>query len=178
MSATTGLAASQFRALGITVGALYAFFTVRGVLTRLSLRAEVAWEPTVISVLAWTPGVLALFAFVGNRIDLGRRALVAAAITYPLAVLLWPIVAVRDAGARVDFWIHSMPGLAAIARKRKLISVCDNTFASPWIQRPRDQEQQKYRQSDSWDYSFTWGVGLRDYAAELLGDESFTTGFP
>jgi cystathionine gamma-lyase len=26
--------------------------------------------------------------------------------------------------------------LAAIARKHKLISVCDNTFASPWIQRP------------------------------------------
>jgi cystathionine gamma-lyase len=25
---------------------------------------------------------------------------------------------------------------AAIARRRKLISVCDNTFASPWIQRP------------------------------------------
>jgi cystathionine gamma-lyase len=26
--------------------------------------------------------------------------------------------------------------VAAIARKRKLISVCDNTFASPWVQRP------------------------------------------
>ena len=26
--------------------------------------------------------------------------------------------------------------IAEVARKRKLISVCDNTFASPWIQRP------------------------------------------
>jgi cystathionine gamma-lyase len=28
--------------------------------------------------------------------------------------------------------------VAAIARRRKLLSVCDNTFASPWIQRPLD----------------------------------------
>ena len=29
-----------------------------------------------------------------------------------------------------------LEAIAAIARRRKLISVCDNTFASPWIQRP------------------------------------------
>ena len=29
-----------------------------------------------------------------------------------------------------------LEAVAAIARKHKLISVCDNTFASPWIQRP------------------------------------------
>ncbi|HKU45509.1 MAG TPA: PLP-dependent aspartate aminotransferase family protein [Burkholderiales bacterium] len=29
-----------------------------------------------------------------------------------------------------------LEAIAAIARKRKLISVCDNTFASPWVQRP------------------------------------------
>ena len=32
--------------------------------------------------------------------------------------------------------IVDLEAIAAIARKRKLISVCDNTFASPWIQRP------------------------------------------
>ena len=32
--------------------------------------------------------------------------------------------------------IVDLAAIAAIARKRKLISVCDNTFASPWIQRP------------------------------------------
>ena len=32
--------------------------------------------------------------------------------------------------------IVELEAIAAIARKRKLISVCDNTFASPWIQRP------------------------------------------
>ena len=32
--------------------------------------------------------------------------------------------------------IVDLEAVAAIARKRKLISVCDNTFASPWIQRP------------------------------------------
>ncbi len=32
--------------------------------------------------------------------------------------------------------IVDLEALAAIARKHKLISVCDNTFASPWIQRP------------------------------------------
>jgi cystathionine gamma-lyase len=32
--------------------------------------------------------------------------------------------------------ICDLEAVAAIARKRKLISVCDNTFASPWIQRP------------------------------------------
>src|SRR5512132_1334558 len=29
-----------------------------------------------------------------------------------------------------------LEAIAKIARKRKLISVCDNTFATPWIQRP------------------------------------------
>ena len=32
--------------------------------------------------------------------------------------------------------IVDLEAAAAIARKHKLISVCDNTFASPWIQRP------------------------------------------
>ena len=32
--------------------------------------------------------------------------------------------------------IVDLAAIAAIARKHKLISVCDNTFASPWIQRP------------------------------------------
>ena len=32
--------------------------------------------------------------------------------------------------------IVDLEAVAAIARERKLISVCDNTFASPWIQRP------------------------------------------
>ena len=32
--------------------------------------------------------------------------------------------------------IVDLEAVAAIARRRKLISVCDNTFASPWIQRP------------------------------------------
>lgn len=114
MNAAAGLAASQFRALGITIGALYAFFTLRGVVTGLSLRTAVAWEPTLLSALAWAPGVLALPAFTAKRLLLGRMCLLVAAITYPVTVLLWPLVAVRDAGARVDFWIHGMPALAAI----------------------------------------------------------------
>jgi cystathionine gamma-lyase len=32
--------------------------------------------------------------------------------------------------------IVDLAAVAAVARKRNLISVCDNTFASPWIQRP------------------------------------------
>jgi cystathionine gamma-lyase len=32
--------------------------------------------------------------------------------------------------------IVDLEAVAALARKHKLISVCDNTFASPWIQRP------------------------------------------
>ena len=32
--------------------------------------------------------------------------------------------------------IVDLEAIAAIARKRNLIAVCDNTFASPWIQRP------------------------------------------
>ena len=32
--------------------------------------------------------------------------------------------------------VVDLEAIAAVARKRKLISVCDNTFASPWIQRP------------------------------------------
>jgi cystathionine gamma-lyase len=32
--------------------------------------------------------------------------------------------------------IVDLEAVAAVARRRKLVSVCDNTFASPWIQRP------------------------------------------
>ena len=32
--------------------------------------------------------------------------------------------------------IVDLKAIAALARRHKLISVCDNTFASPWIQRP------------------------------------------
>ncbi|MCD6043503.1 MAG: cystathionine beta-lyase, partial [Burkholderiales bacterium] len=32
--------------------------------------------------------------------------------------------------------IVDLEAIAAVARTRKLVSVCDNTFASPWIQRP------------------------------------------
>ena len=32
--------------------------------------------------------------------------------------------------------IVDLEAVAAIARKRRLVAVCDNTFASPWIQRP------------------------------------------
>ena len=32
--------------------------------------------------------------------------------------------------------VVDLEAIAAIARRHKLISVCDNTFASPWIQRP------------------------------------------
>jgi cystathionine gamma-lyase len=32
--------------------------------------------------------------------------------------------------------VVDLEAIAAVARKRRLISVCDNTFASPWIQRP------------------------------------------
>jgi len=32
--------------------------------------------------------------------------------------------------------IVDLEAIAAVAKKHKLISVCDNTFASPWIQRP------------------------------------------
>ena len=32
--------------------------------------------------------------------------------------------------------LADLQALAAVARKRGLISVCDNTFASPWVQRP------------------------------------------
>jgi cystathionine gamma-lyase len=34
--------------------------------------------------------------------------------------------------------IVDLEAVATIARRHKLISVCDNTFASPWIQRPLD----------------------------------------
>jgi len=32
--------------------------------------------------------------------------------------------------------IVDLAAIAAIAKKKKIVSVCDNTFASPWIQRP------------------------------------------
>ena len=63
-------------------------------------------------------------------VDLSRTENLEAAIR-PNTRMLWvesptnPLLKLAD-----------LEALAAIARKRNLISVCDNTFASPWVQRP------------------------------------------
>jgi cystathionine gamma-lyase len=63
-------------------------------------------------------------------VDLSKTENLAAAIK-PDTRMLWvesptnPLLKLAD-----------LEALAAIARKRNLISVCDNTFASPWVQRP------------------------------------------
>lgn len=63
-------------------------------------------------------------------VDLSRTENLEAAIR-PDTRMLWvesptnPLLKLAD-----------LEALAAIARRRGLISVCDNTFASPWIQRP------------------------------------------
>lgn len=106
MSAAAGLAPGQYRALGITLGALYGFFAIRGFLIQFQLRPTVSLGPVLVAALATIPGLLALPAFVASRIDLGRAALATVALVYPVAMLLWPLVAVRDESARLDFWIH------------------------------------------------------------------------
>ena len=63
-------------------------------------------------------------------VDLSRTENLEAAIK-PNTRMLWvesptnPLLKLAD-----------LEALAAIARKRGIISVCDNTFASPWVQRP------------------------------------------
>ena len=63
-------------------------------------------------------------------VDLSRTENLEAAIR-PNTRMLWvesptnPLLKLAD-----------LQALAAIARQRNLISVCDNTFASPWVQRP------------------------------------------
>lgn len=116
MSAAAGLAPSQHRAIGLTLGALYGFHALRGLLTHTGTDDTFEWAMQGVSTLAWVPGVLALIAFIANRIDLGRILLGVGACTYPIAVALWPLVA--NAGspdARLDFWIHQIPGLAAVS---------------------------------------------------------------
>jgi cystathionine gamma-lyase len=85
-------------------------------------------------------GTYRLFADVRQRsaglsfsyVDFFDIAAVEAAIK-PETRMLWvetptnPLLKVADLGA-----------VAALARRRGLISVCDNTFASPWVQRPLD----------------------------------------
>ncbi|MDO5499148.1 MAG: ATP-binding protein [Propionibacteriaceae bacterium] len=115
MTAASGLAPSQYRAIGLTLGALYCFFSLRGVLTQLGLRPETVWTTLLVSAMVWVPGVLALPAFLVNRLDLGRLALAMAAMAYPIAVVVWMVTAPHDDQARADFWIHQIPGLAAVA---------------------------------------------------------------
>ena len=85
-------------------------------------------------------GTYRLFADVRQRsaglafsyVEFCDIAAVEAAIR-PETRMLWvetptnPLLKVADLGA-----------VAALARRRGLISVCDNTFASPWVQRPLD----------------------------------------
>jgi cystathionine gamma-lyase len=62
--------------------------------------------------------------------DLSRSENLEKAIT-PATRMLWIETPTNPLLKIVD-----LEAVAAIARKRKLILVCDNTFASPWIQRP------------------------------------------
>ncbi len=63
-------------------------------------------------------------------IDLSRTESLEAAIK-PTTRMLWVESPTNPLLKLVD-----LEAAAAIARKRGIISVCDNTFASPWIQRP------------------------------------------
>ncbi|WP_425310755.1 ATP-binding protein [Ammonicoccus fulvus] len=111
-----GLAPSQHRAIGLTLGALYGFHALRGLLTHGGTDDTFEWAMQALSSLAWVPGVLALIAFIAHRIDMGRILLAIGACTYPIAVAFWPLVAnAGSADARLDFWIHQIPGLAAVA---------------------------------------------------------------
>jgi cystathionine gamma-lyase len=63
-------------------------------------------------------------------VDLSRTEALEAAIK-PGTRMLWVESPTNPLLKLVD-----LEAVAAIARKRGLISVCDNTFASPWVQRP------------------------------------------
>lgn len=116
MSAASGLAVTQHRAIGLTLGALYGFHALRGVLTHTSSDDSIEVVMQLVSAIAWLPGVLALIFFIANRVDIGRGFLALGVFTYPAAVLIWPSVAqIGSADARLDFWIHQIPGLAAVS---------------------------------------------------------------
>lgn len=114
MSVAAGLVPGQLRAFGLTIGAVYAFHAVRGILTDIYFNGI---NPTqgLVNFLVWVPGVVALIAFIVNRIRLGQVWLRVAGICYPVAIALWPLVAGETGNPRVDFWIHQIPGLAAAA---------------------------------------------------------------
>jgi cystathionine gamma-lyase len=63
-------------------------------------------------------------------VDLTDLANLEAAIT-PETKLIWVETPTNPLLKLVD-----LAGVAAIARKRGIMTVCDNTFASPWVQRP------------------------------------------
>ncbi len=63
-------------------------------------------------------------------VDLTNLASLEAAIT-PETRLIWVETPTNPLLKLVD-----LAGVAAIARKRGILTVCDNTFASPWVQRP------------------------------------------
>ena len=63
-------------------------------------------------------------------VDLTDLARLEAAIT-PETKLIWVETPTNPLLKLVD-----LAGVAAIAKKRGIMTVCDNTFASPWVQRP------------------------------------------
>jgi cystathionine gamma-lyase len=66
-------------------------------------------------------------------VDLSRSENLEAAIR-PNTRMLWVESPTNPLLKLVD-----LEAVAAIARKRGIISVCDNTFASPWVQRPLER---------------------------------------
>src|SRR5262245_56748949 len=62
-------------------------------------------------------------------VDLSKES-IESAIT-PKTKMVWV-----DSPTNPLLKIVDLEAIAAVARKKKIISVCDNTFASPWIQRP------------------------------------------
>lgn len=114
MTAAHGLAPGQIRAVGITLGAIYGFHALRGILTDLALNGINPLQGLV-NLLAWLPAVVALVAFIARKVRVGQQLLLIGGLTYPIAVILWPLVAEPGPFARIDFWIHQIPGMAAVA---------------------------------------------------------------
>ncbi|OYO12267.1 signal transduction histidine kinase [Propionibacteriaceae bacterium ES.041] len=117
MIATRGLRPGQLRGLGLVLGMAYGFYVVEGLLTNLLLGPTGDLAHLLVGAIAWLPGILLLVLALLDRVRWFKVACLAAAIGYPVAVLLWPLVGMDSDNAIQRFWLGQfmlLPGLCAL----------------------------------------------------------------
>lgn len=117
MIVTRGLRRGQLRGLGLVLGLAYAFYVAEAMLVHLRLYPGYDLAHLLVGAIAWLPGILLLVLAICDRVRLFPVVCLAAAVGFPVAVLIWPLVGAGAEQGMNHFWLGQfmlLPGLCAL----------------------------------------------------------------